>query len=80
MTSDKHYRSFIKAVSWRVTGTIDTMIVSFLVTGKFKLALAISAVELFTKIGLYYFHERIWEKLSFGRVQQPAKDKPSFEI
>lgn len=78
--ADKHYRSLIKAISWRTTGTIDTMIVSYFVTGKFKLALTISAVELFTKIGLYYAHERVWEKLSFGRVKEPAKDKPSFDI
>ena len=78
--ADKHYRSLIKAVSWRVTGTVDTMIVSYLVTQKFKLALTISAVELFTKIGLYYGHERVWDKLSFGRVKQPEKDKANYDI
>ncbi len=76
--ADKHYRSLVKAVSWRVTGTIDTMIVSYLVTRQVKLALTISAVELVTKIILYYGHERVWEKLSFGRVKEPQK--PSFDI
>ena len=76
--ADKHYRSLVKAISWRTTGTIDTMIVSYLVTGKFKLALTISGVEFFTKIGLYYAHERLWEKLTFGRVKEPVK--PSFDI
>ena len=80
MTSEKHYRSIIKAVSWRITGTVDTMIVSFFVTGKLKLALTISAVELFTKIGLYYAHERVWDKLSFGRVKQAGKGKANYEI
>lgn len=78
--ADKHYRSIVKAVSWRATGTVDTMVVSFLVTGKLKLALSIAGVELFTKIALYYFHERIWDKLSFGRIKEPARDKPSFDI
>ena len=78
--ADKHYRSLIKAVSWRTTGTIDTMIVSYLVTGKFKLALTISAVELFTKIGLYYAHERVWANLAFGRVKEAKKENPNFEI
>jgi uncharacterized membrane protein len=78
MTTDKHYRSLVKAISWRTTGTIDTLIVSFLVTGKLKLAFTISAVELFTKVALYYGHERVWEKLSFGRVKEPTK--PSFDI
>jgi len=78
--ADKHYRSLMKAVSWRTTGSIDTMIVSYFVTGKFTLALTISGVELFTKIGLYYVHERLWENLSFGRIKEAKKDKPSFEI
>ena len=78
--ADKHYRSFVKAVSWRITGSIDTMIISFLITGKLKWALTISCVELFTKIGLYYVHERLWEKVPLGRVQEAAKNKPNFEI
>lgn len=78
--ADKHYRSLVKAVSWRITGSIDTMIISFLITGKLKWALTISCVELFTKIGLYYVHERLWEKVPLGRVQEAAKNKPNFEI
>lgn len=78
--ADKHYRSLIKGVSWRITGSIDTLIISYFITGKLKLALGIMSVEFFTKVALYYFHERIWEKLSFGRVKQAEKDKPSFEI
>lgn len=78
--ADHHHRSLIKAVSWRVTGTMDTLLISFLITGKLKWALSISGVELFTKIGLYYIHERIWNKLSFGRGPEAPKDKPSYDI
>src|SRR5579859_1012498 len=77
LMADKHYRSFVKAVSWRITGSIDTMIISFLITGKLKWALTISGVELFTKIGLYYVHERLWEKVPLGRVEQADKNKPN---
>ena len=76
--ADQHYRSLVKAVSWRLTGSVDTLIISFLITGKLRWALTISGVELFTKIGLYYVHERVWENLSFGRVQEPKR--PSFDI
>ena len=76
--TDKHHRSLLKAVSWRITGSIDTLIITFLITGRLKWAFTISGVELFTKIGLYYVHERVWEKLPFGRVKQPAKS--SFDI
>ena len=78
--ADKHYRSLIKAVSWRLTGSIDTLIISFLITGKLKWALTISGVELFTKIGLFYVHERLWDNLSFGRVKDAEKGKPNFDI
>ena len=64
--ADHHKRSLIKAISWRVTGTIDTILVSFLVSGHIKMALSIGFVELFTKIGLYYLHERAWNKIRFG--------------
>jgi len=78
--ADKHYRSLVKAVSWRITGSIDTLIISFLITRKLKWALGIMSVEFFTKVMLYYGHERVWEKLSFGRVKEAKKDKPNFEI
>jgi len=70
---EKHYRSLLKAISWRVTGTVDTIVVSFIVTGKIKLALSIGFVELFTKIGLYYVHERVWNRIAFGR-EKSGKD------
>ena len=75
---EKHYRSFVKAISWRLTGSIDTMVISYLITGKIKWALSISGVELFTKVFLYYVHERVWNKISIGRVKEPKKD--NFEI
>jgi len=65
--SDAHHRSLIKAISWRATGSIDTFIISFLVTGKIALAGSIATVELATKILLYYFHERVWALIPWGR-------------
>ncbi len=76
MAEEKAYRSFVKAVSWRVTGTCDTILISFLITGQAKMAVSIGFVELFTKIGLYYVQERVWNRLSFGRV----KGKEDFDI
>jgi len=73
---EKPYRSLVKAVSWRITGTCDTVLIAWLITGQVKAALGIGFVELFTKIGLYYVHERIWNRLDFGRV----KSKEDFDI
>lgn len=64
-------RSLVKAISWRTTGTIDTMLVSFVVTGNATAAVSIGLVEVVTKIALYYFHERAWNKISFGKAKEP---------
>ena len=70
--ADKHYRSLAKAISWRVTGTVDTVLISYLITGQIRWALSIGFVELFTKVALYYAHERLWNKISFGRKPLPG--------
>ncbi|MDO8721366.1 MAG: DUF2061 domain-containing protein [Syntrophales bacterium] len=72
--AEKQYRSIIKATSWRALGTLDTIAVSFLVTGKIKLALSIGGVEFFTKIFLYYIHERLWNRIKFGIHPPPVRD------
>jgi len=64
---EAHTRSFAKAVSWRCTGTIDTFILSWLITGNAKIAGSIASVEVITKILLYYFHERAWALVPWGR-------------
>ena len=61
-----HRRSLAKAISWRTTGTIDTFIISYFVTGKATIAGTIALVEILTKIALYYFHERLWALVPWG--------------
>jgi uncharacterized membrane protein len=72
--SEKSYRSIVKSISWRTIGTLDTILISFLITGKATLALSIGGIEVFTKMALYYFHERAWNRIRFGRVKQPDTD------
>lgn len=67
--SEKSYRSILKAISWRTIGTFDTVIISFLIVGDLKFAVSIGGVELFTKMGLYYLHERAWNKIKFGKIE-----------
>jgi uncharacterized membrane protein len=61
--SDKPIKSIMKSVSWRIVGTLDTIIISYFVTGKVTLALSIGTVEVITKTILYYFHERLWANI-----------------
>jgi uncharacterized membrane protein len=69
---ETHTRSFAKAISWRITGTIDTMLISLIITQSLKLAAAIGITEVITKSALYYLHERAWLKISYGRKPTPA--------
>jgi len=71
---EKRYRGIIKAISWRIIGTFDTFFISFLITGKFKLALSISFFEVFTKITLFYVHERMWNRINIGRTLDKSLD------
>ena len=68
IVKDRKWRSMAKAASWRITGTVDTILISWLITHKLHIALSIGFVELFTKLALYYFHERAWERVKIGRV------------
>lgn len=61
-------RSAVKAITWRVTGTIDTFLISLIVTHKPFIAASIASFEVLTKTVLYYFHERAWNKTDWGRV------------
>lgn len=67
-------RSILKAITWRITGTLDTFFLAWIITGKPELAIAISSVEVITKMFLYYLHERAWIRLSFGKIK-PKKDE-----
>ncbi len=71
---ETHWRSLAKAVSWRTTGTVDTILVSFLITGHIKTAVSIGLFEVLTKTVLYYVHERVWHKIPFGRVKADGSD------
>lgn len=66
-TSENPIRSIAKAVSWRIVGTLDTIGISWLLTGEINTALAIGTIELGTKMILYFGHERLWNKINFGR-------------
>ena len=66
-TEEAHRRSLAKAISWRTFASIDTFVLSFLITGNIRVASSISAVEIGTKLLLFYFHERIWALTRWGR-------------
>lgn len=68
---DHPAKSILKTISWRIIGTIDTMIISYLLTDKIIIALSIGSIEVFTKMILYYFHERVWEYFPQQKLRFP---------
>ncbi len=65
--SEKPIRSVVKSISWRIVGTIDTILISSIITGSITTAFSIGAIELGTKMLLYFFHERIWNSIKWGK-------------
>ncbi|KAB7529336.1 DUF2061 domain-containing protein [Flagellimonas olearia] len=66
-SSESPKRSIVKSISWRMVGTLDTIIISWIITGTLSLAFSIGMVELVTKMVLYFFHERIWNTIKWGK-------------
>jgi adenylylsulfate kinase len=67
MFRESHSRSVAKAVSWRIFGTIVTTALVFVFTRRLVLSLAVGAVEFVAKIGLFWLHERLWDRLAWGK-------------
>jgi adenylylsulfate kinase len=73
MFRESHTRSVMKALSWRVTGTVATTALVFFFTRRFALSLAVGGLEFASKIVMFWAHERVWDRLRFGKQQvQPA--------
>ncbi|MBN1521127.1 MAG: DUF2061 domain-containing protein [Candidatus Aureabacteria bacterium] len=68
---ESHARSVSKAVSYRLMGTFATMLIVFIFTRKVVLSLGVGFFELLAKIGCFYLHERIWEKIRWGKIDHP---------
>jgi uncharacterized membrane protein len=61
-----HKRHIAKTVTWRIIGTLDTICLAWLISGDPLLGLSVGGAEMFTKMFLYYLHERVWYLSNFG--------------
>ena len=68
------YRHIIKTISWRLIGTIDTILLAWLIAGDPVIGLKVGGIEILTKSVLYYIHERIWHKYDFGIEKEKNDD------
>ncbi len=63
---DSRKRHILKTITWRIVGTLDTILLSWLISGNPVTGLKIGMAEVVTKMALYYFHERAWYRINFG--------------
>jgi len=69
-----HKRHILKTITWRVVGTIDTILLGWLISGDATIGLSVGAAELVTKMILYYTHERVWYRIDFGVKRNKKND------
>ena len=70
MKDSTHKRHIAKAITWRIVGTIDTILLSWLISGNPFIGLKIGFAEVITKMALYYLHERVWFKLKIANSKK----------
>lgn len=75
MKDYSYKRHVAKALTWRIVGTIDTVILAWIITGNPMLGMQIGAVEFFSKILLYYAHERVWYKVNLSKHRKIGESK-----
>ncbi len=71
MIKETQKRSICKAISWRLSGSIATVLVVYLFTRKISLSLGVGAVEFIAKMFFYYIHERVWARVHWGCISHP---------
>lgn len=73
-TGNSRKRHIAKTFTWRMVGTLDTMILAWVISGDPMVGLKVGAAEIITKIVLYYLHERVWYNLDYGLTNRRSKD------
>ena len=67
MTTDLKKRTIVKTLTWRVTASLTTFVIAWVLTGDLLIGATIGSIEAIAKIFLYYFHERIWNNVSWAK-------------
>jgi len=67
MTTDLQKRTIVKTLTWRITASLTTFVIAWVLTGDLLIGATIGGIEAIAKIFLYYFHERIWNNISWAK-------------
>lgn len=71
MYKESNTRTLAKTISWRITATLTTTIIVYILTGQIDTAIEVGLLEMIAKLMFYYVHERLWDKIKFGRYEVP---------
>ena len=66
MSADTKKRTMLKTITWRITASLTTFLIAWILTGDILVGASIGSIEAIAKIFLYYFHERIWTNINFN--------------
>lgn len=80
MFNENTIRSLVKAISWRTIATLTTIVLVFVFTRRIDIAVTVGGIEALAKILLYFWHERVWNTLKFGREPVPTVNAPRHSL
>ena len=72
--NDSRARSVVKTLTWRFTGSGATFLISWLISGSWTMAGSIAAIQVVANTLLYYLHERVWNIVTWGRINTSSKE------
>ena len=67
MSAELKKRTLVKTMTWRVTASITTFLIAWILTGDLLIGISIGSIEAIAKIFLYYYHERIWNNINWAK-------------
>ena len=76
MALETHSRAWIKSIVWRILGILILGGISWLITKSWKEMSLITIIFHGIRVILYYLHERVWERIKWGRVMHPLSSLP----
>ena len=68
MSADLKKRTLVKTITWRVTASLTTFLIAWILTGDLLIGGSIGSIEAIAKIFLFYYHERIWNNINWGKI------------
>ena len=67
MSVDLKKRTLVKTITWRITASLTTFLIAWMLTGDLLIGVSIGSIEAIAKIFLYYYHERIWNNINWAK-------------